>query len=94
MGECGECKFWTEATRVDDKMPRFGLCRRRAPVPIMVGMQQPRLAGQQPQPVIVPYFPQVIAACGCGEFEAAGERVPLVDLSKLDLSGLEMEGEA
>jgi hypothetical protein len=77
-----------------DGARRFGLCRRRAPVPIMVGQVAPKLAGQPPQPVIVGYFPQTVPECGCGEFEAAGPDLLGIDLSALDLAGLDAEGEA
>jgi hypothetical protein len=93
MGECGDCRFWFE---VPGAQVKFGLCRRRAPVPIMVAQIAPKLAGQPPQPVIQGYFPQTVAHAGCGDFEQAVGRVavPQVDLGALDLSALEAEGEA
>ena len=55
---CGNCVFYMVATRV---------CRRLPPHPIMVGVKQ-GLAGIQPEPVVMSYFPSMMPTGWCGEY--------------------------
>jgi hypothetical protein len=87
MAKCAQCKFW-EPTVINDTARPIGQCRRRAPVPVLVGQAQHPVTGQ-PFPIINGYFPETRPDIWCGDFER-GEAIngPLaIDLSKLDLEG-------
>lgn len=57
---CGNCRFWAGDTPGGEA----GVCRRRAPTPLMVGLQQ-TLTGQRP--AINGYFPPTHRTIWCGE---------------------------
>lgn len=66
MTDCATCRFWTSEDN------RQGLCRRYPPTPIMLGFGQPSILADptrsQPQPLIMAYFPAMMANGWCGEF--------------------------
>jgi hypothetical protein len=67
-----------------------GMCRRYPPMPVLIGMVQPKIAGQSPQPVVNGFFPPQSDGGTCGEYQRGK---PL----DIDLSGLQAvatEGQA
>ena len=67
---CATCRYWASE---DTKQ---GLCRRGPPIPMMIGMgtiQAPVIANPNPppqqQPIIMSYFPNMLAHGWCGEFK-------------------------
>ena len=74
---CGNCNAYLKGNE------QKGWCRARPPVPLVVGIQPPRIAGQNPEPIIQALFPPMAHDSWCREHEAAN-----VELSKIDLSSL------
>lgn len=96
---CAACKHWNQPTK-DGKVAPFGMCRRRAPVPIMTGYFIDTRSGQpvvgmdgQPIPKVQGFFPETRPDVVCGEWEmrSIGNGAALVDV---DLSKLAIGGEA
>ena len=56
---CSNCVFW-----FGNQDRKSGTCRRRAPVPVIVGMQQ--IVGP-PKPLVNAFFPPTAATILCGE---------------------------
>jgi len=81
---CNTCRFWMRVAE-DRKAP--GLCRRRAPVPIMLGAQMHPARGQVP--IIQGFFPETGAGAWCGDHEGAqvGNGAMAIDLSRLSIEG-------
>jgi len=80
--DCGNCKFFRRG-RVGQSL---GVCRSRAPVPLMVGMTKDAMGNGVP--VINTYWPQVPDTELCGDWSRK------VDLGAIDLTKLELEDAA
>jgi hypothetical protein len=86
---CGACRFWAEL-KPGDKVT-FGICRRRAPTPILLGHRPAQMVGQAPQAVIQGFFPETPSHGWCGDYQ---QPAPRMDLKRLDIAALETEGVA
>ncbi len=79
---CAHCRFWLMHPKNSN-----GDCRRHPPVPIMVGMAAPQFAGQNPTPVVMPYFVTMQPTDWCGDFENRPPTPKALDLSKIKFTG-------
>ena len=89
---CGICHYFVRSAPGQ----AVGHCFRNPPMPVVVAMQQPKLAGQFPTPVTNSVWPPVEDTKCCGEFREVERKAPVdprtIDLSKLDVG--ETEGKA
>lgn len=84
---CGICRYFVRQS----PGAAGGYCMRNPPVPFMVGMQQPTLAGQQPQPLFSSTWPIVGDMKVCGEFRDIERPAPPIDPRTIDLKKLTVE---
>ena len=74
---CGNCRFY-----LDDPAVPGGVCRRRPPIAVMLGMKQ---GHHGPEPVVGTCWPEVTRDKWCGEYEVAAS-MGMVDFSRLDVT--------
>ena len=85
--ECGKCAFWKEVP-TGRKDRRLGMCRRNAPVPVLVAQHPHPVQHGALVPVVNAFFPETRPDIWCGQFERATEMVPGKAVSQIDLSAL------
>ena len=83
---CGSCRFFKRVPNM-----RGGLCRSRAPVPILIGMAKDPITGNV-FPQVNTFWPQIPDTEWCGSYDH-GIDVSAIDISKLGAVDLDADTE-
>lgn len=63
---CGTCRFYMASPHV---------CRRYPPTPLMIGVKQGIAQISQQEPMILAFFPNMLATGWCGEYQQKPEQI-------------------